>query len=258
MSRIGRFVLSLALATLLIDCVTAQAQPRPIPPKRASVDVKPAEMPVSYPLGSDEDLAHEQRIQTALTKRITVDWKGVPLQDVISRLADESDITIVLTKKIEDAGVKPDQRVTLKANKLPLRTCLRLILSDLNLTYFIKDEGIKITTIEDAQAPDYLTFRLYPVKDLVASKNQAKAPAPEFNFDPLIRLIQEIEPDSWQDVGGPGMVIGFDNGACLLISQRPDVHETIGKLIITIRRVKAVQGLPGPANHINRYAAPSK
>lgn len=33
------------------------------------------------------------------------------------------------------------------------------------------------------------------------------------DFDPLIDLIQStIEPDSWQDVGGPGSVQGFDGG----------------------------------------------
>jgi hypothetical protein len=255
MSNRCRLVLAFALAVLLLTCHLAQAQPGPVPPGRNPVS-KPADPPVSYPLGSDEDLASEQRIQNALAKRITVDWKSLPLQEAISQLADEGDITIVLTKKIADAGVKPDQPVTLKASKLPLRTFLRLILSDLNLTFWIKDEVIKITTVEDAQSPDHLTIRFYPVKDLVNPTRQSKQSAPPLDFEPLIRLIQEIEPDSWRDVGGPGTLIGFDNAACLFISQLPDIHETLGKLLTTLRRVKAVQGLNQPANQLNRYATP--
>jgi hypothetical protein len=94
------------------------------------------------------------------------------------------------------------------------------------------------------------------VKDLATPLKPASAGLPAWDFAPLIGLIEEIEPDSWSDVGGPGSVKGFDNGACLVISQRDDVHERIDQLLVTLRRVKTVQGLNTP--HVqtvpNRYA----
>lgn len=231
----GRLFWAIALGIFFLRCGPALAQVAPAASKE--------EPQVSYPLSSEAEQANERRIQAALAKQITFDWKNAALKDVVAQLADECDITIVLTKKIEDAGVTVDQPITRKVVKISLRSCLRLVLSDLNLTYLVKDEVIKITTIEDAQSPENMTVRLYPVQDLVERVNSTDNARPAIDFKPLISLVEEIEPDSWQDIGGPGHVKGFDNAACLLISQRDDVHETIGRLMITLRRVKAVQGL---------------
>ena len=246
MPGIFRLVGSLALLTSLLfesaDAQTPTQPPIPGPPQ------------VSYGLLTEAEEAQERRIQAALAKRISFDWKAVPLKDVIAQLADECDITIAITKKIEDAGVSADQPITRKVVNASLRSTLRLILGDLNLTYMIKDDILKITTIEDAQAPQSMTIRLYPVLDLVDPKPTKDARV-AFDFDPLIALVLEVEPDSWHDVGGPGMAKGFDKAACLFISQRDDVHERIGSLMTTLRKVKAVQGMnaPSPPAVRNRY-----
>lgn len=245
-------VVLFALALLPGSSAHAQTEPAPA--------TKPAELPVSYPLLSPADAAHEQRIQAALAKAISFDWKGVALKDVISQLADACDITIVLTKKIGDAGVTPDQPVTRHFNKVPLRSVLRQILDDLELTYMIKDNVLKITTIGSCPPALSMTIRVYPVNDLVEPVRPSKDAKPALDFTPLIGLIEEIEPDSWQDVGGPGCVKGFDNAGCLFISQRDDIHERIDTLLITLRRVKAVQGLKtSPASAVpNRYLPAQK
>lgn len=247
MSRTCGFDFAVALTWVIFTCALAHAQEKLIPHERPIAGAK-VEPPVSYPLASEAEQANERRIQTALAKQISFDWKDAPLKDVVAQLADECDITIVLTKKIEDAGVTRDQPITQKLTKISLRSCLRLILGDLNLTYITKDEVIKITTIEDALSPENMTIRLYPVQALVERVSSMGEAKPALDFKPLIGLVEEIEPDSWQEVGGPGIAKGFENGACLFISQRDDIHESIERLLITIRRVKAVQGLKDAAN----------
>jgi general secretion pathway protein D len=62
------------------------------------------------------------------------------------------------------------------------------------------------------------------------------------DFDPLIDLITStIEPDSWQDVGGPGSISGFDTNLSLVVSQRQDIHERIADLLEQLRRLQDLQ-----------------
>lgn len=112
--------------------------------------------------GSKEELVYK-----ALNEDTSLEFVDTPLKDVIGFLAEQHGITIVITKKIEDAGVMPDQPVTKNLKQISLRSALRLLLGDLNLTYMVKDEVLKITTVEDAQSPENMSTKVYPVGDLV-------------------------------------------------------------------------------------------
>src|SRR5205823_11644901 len=67
--------------------------------------------------------------------------------------------------KLEEASVSPDTPVTKTLRGVTLRSALRLILKDLELTYVIRDEVLQITTPEDAESQ--LITKVYPVGDLV-------------------------------------------------------------------------------------------
>jgi type II secretory pathway component GspD/PulD (secretin) len=200
-----------------------------------------AQVPTSLPVLTAAE-TENARVEAALSNKVSLEADNFPLKDVLQSLAKQAKITIVLTRKIEDAGVSPDQPVTKEFKDISLRSMLRLILDDLNLTYMVKDEVLKITTIEDGQSPENLLLKIYPVKDLVfATENEANG-LPKHDFDPLIELItSSIEPDSWQDVGGPGFIGGFSNASSLVIRQRTDIHEQIAALLTTLRKAKALQ-----------------
>jgi hypothetical protein len=54
---------------------------------------------------------------------------------------------------------------------------------------------------------------LQQVREAAGSRWFGRGGGVQADFDPLIELITStIEPDSWQDVGGPGSVNGFDGG----------------------------------------------
>ncbi|WP_425617651.1 hypothetical protein NA78x_001332 [Anatilimnocola sp. NA78] len=206
-----------------------------------------AEPPVSYLVYREKDNANHQKVSAALDKQVSYEFEDTPLKEVMQRIAIDLKINIVLTKKIEDAGVQPDQPVTKQVTDVSLRSFLRLLLEDLNLTFMVRDEVLKITTLEDAQSPEKLAVRIYPVKDLIDAGVVVDG-KPKFHFDPLIEILtQTIEPDSWNDVGGPGSIKGFDNAASLIISQRDDIHETIGQLFTTLRVSRAGQNLGASA-----------
>jgi general secretion pathway protein D len=62
------------------------------------------------------------------------------------------------------------------------------------------------------------------------------------DFGPLIDLITTtISPQSWDDVGGPGSIEGFDTNLSLVVSQTQEVHEQIADLLEQLRRLQDLQ-----------------
>ena len=62
------------------------------------------------------------------------------------------------------------------------------------------------------------------------------------DFDSLIDLITStISPQSWDEVGGPGSISGFDTNLSLVVSQTQEVHEKIADLLEQLRRLQDLQ-----------------
>ncbi|MEO8272209.1 MAG: hypothetical protein ABI557_21035, partial [Aureliella sp.] len=117
-------------------------------------------------LGVDNE--SEQRISAALKRTVNdIAYNAVPLQQVISGLADDMNIPMHLkADEIELGGVaQVDSPITFTSPPITLRSVLRIILEPLELTYVIENETLQITTKEDAN--DKPINRVYPVGDLV-------------------------------------------------------------------------------------------
>lgn len=209
---------------------------------------------VSISTHTDREEAVQSRIELALQQPVTLEFTDTPLKDVMAYIAKESGIDVVLSKKIEDAGVQPDQPVTRSSSNISLEAFLNRTLNDLNLTFMVRNESIYITTIEDASSPENMVIRVYPVADLA---EYYRLPPKEggsvaMDFDTLIDLVTStIEPDSWQDVGGSGAINGHESSRTLIVSTRRDIHHKIAGLINTIRRAKRLQSLSIPSMPIS-------
>ena len=112
--------------------------------------------------------SREQDIYNALHSPTDLEFVETPLKDAIEFLAEKHEIPIVLsTKKLEEAGVNIDTPITKRLKGITLRSALRLMLGELELTYMIKDEVMQVTTPEDAQSPENMLTKVYNVGDLV-------------------------------------------------------------------------------------------
>ena len=111
----------------------------------------------------------EQRINEALTsplKPAGLDFTEEPLENVVNFLQDEYNIPIQLDMpSLEDAALTADEPVTVNLKNITLRSALRLMLKQKQLTYVIRDEVMIITTPEEAESE--LVTKVYPVADLV-------------------------------------------------------------------------------------------
>jgi|GEM_PF-6154932 len=208
----------------------------------------------------DREVEAAERIELALKQPVSFRVVDMPLMELMSRLSDKTGITIVLTKKIEDAGVQPDQPVSVDMSNVSVESFLKLVLGNLNLTTMVKDEVLKITTIEDCQSPENMTVRVYPVADLLDYYRQ---PAGEgggvyADFDPLIDMLTStLEPDCWQDVGGPSGITGHENSKTLVVSTRRDIHQQIAGTLTTLRRAKRLQAVSLQSLPISTSALPT-
>ena len=202
--------------------------------------------------------------------------------------SNPSRLAIYLDKPtLTDEGVAHDQPINLKLNDLRLESVLNLLLDPIQLTFLIEDEVLKITT--KAKAGEKLMTRTYPVLDLyrgrdrVAAESIRKGPraaateqteksdngnssgdiakdtkdskgtkvAPPLRFDDLEEaIIATIQPDSWEEVSGPGSLTYVKESGSLVIRQTLSVHRDILQLLRDLREAKrlgpsaSVRGLP--------------
>ncbi len=115
--------------------------------------------------------SNEKQIYEALDSKVeNFDFTETPLRDVIAQIEDAQGIPVEIdTKAFEDAGIDLEAPVTKSVSGIALRSALRLLLGDLDLTYLVKDEVLLITTKD--KAAEQLVVKVYPVADLVLPVN---------------------------------------------------------------------------------------
>jgi hypothetical protein len=185
------------------------------------------------------------RLEQALQRRNGINAVDMPLRDFADRLSQQFGVPIDLdVKKLEESGVNIDTPINMRLDSIPLESILQRVLSDLELTFTIRNHVILITTPEEAESQ--LTTKIYPVRDLVFT-GAGKDGLGE-DYDSLIELITTtIEPQTWDEVGGPGSISGFEIASSLVISQTDDIHRAVEPLLVKLRHVRGLQGIPSAA-----------
>ncbi|MBM4094015.1 MAG: VWA domain-containing protein, partial [Planctomycetes bacterium] len=107
----------------------------------------------------------EKRIYDALLEETILEFDEAPLSEVVDYLKTARNIPIVIDKRaLDDVGLGTDTPVTISLAGITLRSALKIMLKELDLTYVIRDEVLKITTPEEAE--NELITKVYPVGDL--------------------------------------------------------------------------------------------
>jgi tetratricopeptide (TPR) repeat protein len=115
----------------------------------------------------------EEEIRRALTRPISVNFDNTPLSDVIDFLREETGVNIYLDPaSVKELNIELDQPITLKVNSIQMKYALKLLLEQLQLTYLIEDDVLKI--VSEDKAKSILSTKVYPVADLTV-------PIPDLN-----------------------------------------------------------------------------
>lgn len=111
----------------------------------------------------------EQAINRALSDPLSslgLEFQAAPLSEVVDFLRTEYNIEVQLDlPALDDLGLSPDDPIDVNLRNISLRSALRIMLRQLDLTYVISDEVLLITSEEEALTR--LQVKVYPVADLV-------------------------------------------------------------------------------------------
>ena len=118
--------------------------------------------------------SNELSIEKKLNEPITLNFKEMALGDAISFIQNYTGLNVMLDPKaLSDEGLSRDQKVTIQANSIKLKSALKFMLRPLNLTYKPEDDVLLITSQQAYR--DKTVMWHYPVADLVVSPNKTLA-----------------------------------------------------------------------------------
>ncbi|HJT35842.1 MAG TPA: hypothetical protein VJ783_27685, partial [Pirellulales bacterium] len=96
--------------------------------------------------------AGKAAIQRALGENTELDFVDQPLADVVEFLKQRHVIEIQLdARALADAGLGSDTPITRKIKDISLRSVLRLVLGELDMTYVVRDGFLLLTTKTEAE-----------------------------------------------------------------------------------------------------------
>lgn len=192
----------------------AAADPFGRPEANVASKNKPSD-PVRRPQTATDKWANaEEKIQAILDQNVSATFVDTPLQDAVQYFSKQLDIPVVInTRALDELGLDSEEPVTLELKEVTLRSFLRLMLRDLDLTYMIKDEVLQITTLADAE--DHLTVKMRVLPKAFAEKSDSLVSA----------ITSTVVPATWQSTGGPSAIIAFDH--VLIVSTTSDVHARV-------------------------------
>ena len=169
----------------------------------------------------------------AITKKMdvkhSVAFKDTPLKQAIATFAKQSGISMQVDRRaLEEIGLTDDTPVEIDVENISVRSILKLMLRELDLTYTIRDEILMITTREACECA--LANRIYYMESTGILGD----------FDRIMMAIQQtIEPSTWEALGGPStmtpLTIGVRNRPSLIVSTTVEVHEQVESLIRVMR-----------------------
>jgi hypothetical protein len=187
--------------------------------------------------------AEELKIERSLSRDVSLHLDNAALSEVIRHLAKLGEVNIVLdTSGLEDEGVTSNTHVSINVDGIRLKSALNLLLEPLRLGYAIKDDVLKITSRMKQQG-ELLTVT-YSVADLVVSfpgaspTGTAAKSVLTADYTSLMNLISTtIQPDSWEELSGPGSMTPYHTTFSLVIRQTQPVHDEIADLLGQLRRL---------------------
>ena len=158
-----------------------------------------------------------------LASKKTANLKGAPLREVIQWLELEGDVEVLVDGLgLSDIGVLETDPVGETLDDTPLYQMLNR-LSVYGLAWYFDEGVLHLTSRENAEGR--LTMLPYNVGDLFDSG---------FEADPLLEtILHTIEPDSWEELGGEGVINLI--GDVLFIRQNDRIHREVKGLLQALR-----------------------
>ncbi|MBL8825141.1 MAG: hypothetical protein JNJ77_21315 [Planctomycetia bacterium] len=118
----------------------------------------------------NRDKKDELPSNSKLYSNVSVDFRNKPLVEVVDELRTLSQTNMLIEAfALEYAGIDPKMPISVTLNNVPLKTVLNAVLSNAQLTYYVKDGVINITTREARSS--HKIRRSYAVHDIIVPRD---------------------------------------------------------------------------------------
>jgi hypothetical protein len=155
-----------------------------------------------------------------LRKITTVNFRDTPLVDVLEYLSREQEIPILLDAvSVEEAGLLVDEPINFIVEKIRVDQALDLMLREFELTWYIENGILHVTTIEVAN--EKFLNRSY---DLAPFRAAGIAPGT------LLEIVMQASNALWEEVDGDGGRVSIV-GDVMTIRQPYQVHRGLPQLL---------------------------
>ncbi|MDZ7620510.1 MAG: hypothetical protein U1E05_26200, partial [Patescibacteria group bacterium] len=262
----------------------------------------------------DAGRAAEERVRRHLQRPVSLDANEAPLVDVLSDVAEQLDIPLVVDpREFDDRGRDRTLPVSIRCRDMPGSEALKTLLQPLHLGTMFDDGALMVGDWHDA-AWHRQTIRFYSVQGIVYEHkvlpplhewapelgiafssggemtwgaasyretedamnctadgneegNRATATSARFgqannlrwsedrvtnqsryeaDFDAIVESVTStVAPQTWDDVGGPGVIVASPFTLDLVVGQVGRVHDEIEELLGQLRHLPtAVEGHP--------------
>src|SRR5262249_17757734 len=117
-------------------------------------------------IDADTGTATKSSLEERLRLPVSLNYKDVPLAQVLNDLRQWQGLNIVLDKKaLEEAGISPDLKINIQLENVALKSALNITLRIADLVCKIQDNVILVTTPRAAQGA--VICKTYDIAEIV-------------------------------------------------------------------------------------------
>jgi hypothetical protein len=162
--------------------------------------------------------------QAALGRPVTANFHDpVPLAEIVSHLGRAAGVDIFVDRvALHAAGLSGEAPATLSTRQEPLAAALDRLAGSAGVAWRVVDaRTLQITSPKALRA--HLELEFYPIKPLLGPGRSGPG---------LAEALQtRVEPGTWSDGGGPGVVHFDEPSGCLIVLQSQPVQVAVERLL---------------------------
>jgi hypothetical protein len=195
-------------------------------------------------------------VERVLKTYVDLSYNDCSLSQVLRDLHCKYRLPYVIDEPaLHDDGISLDSPVSIKVERIRLKSALNLILHNTRLVYEIKDGAVFVTT-ESHRYAGRLVWVNYPLGDLASVSVDdpfapviltcqgktirvdapPKTPIPPDRSDLAQLTIDIISPRSWEKKGGPGKIEYDARSQSLRVFHAHEIQEQVEELLTALRR----------------------
>jgi hypothetical protein len=174
-----------------------------------------------------------------LSQRVAIDVREQPLVEVIQRLAELTDVEIVVhPQAFDNNAIDGKQRIDLSLEGVSGRSALKLLLEPYQLMFGVLADGRVVVDSEATRHP--LSVRTYEVTDLI---DDITGPADDETAVKTLKnlrtlIVTTVRPESWDEFGGRGAISVHEQDQSLVVRQSPVHHAETTLLLERLRELR--------------------